>query len=67
MRDLNPAFLTSKPQLSPSQVMLLCWVWVENLDLGALLSCRAEAGEGELLCCPSYPHGHSDGCTQGLE
>lgn len=37
----------------------------ENLELGALSRCRAEAGEGELLHCPGY--GHGDGCTQGPE
>lgn len=28
----------------------------ENLELGAFLSCRAKAGEGELLYCPGYPY-----------
>lgn len=41
--------------------------WGENLELGAFLSRRAEAGEGELLCCPGYPYGHGDGCAQGPE
>lgn len=73
MRDLNPAFLTSKPQLSPPQgeVAVLGLggmggsILGEKLELGAFPSSRAEAGEGELLYCPGYPYRHGDGRTQG--